>query len=220
MKGTRFRRGGIAALAIVALAAINLGSFASAHGADVCTFTSAAGLPANVNNVEGKGAPWTIDAGTRWWTGTSLTATGTDGFGHAGQNLQGTRRGLYYPINDPNSGHLTASATPAPFGSLPSFVGDHFNWTNIDQCQNNGAAVNTQGVGVGYCGRSVGLGTGSTGAHNAIIKWESLGSQLILTDTSAAGSLNAQPNPPGSPNGSCLSGTAVTFLLNGAIAHA
>jgi hypothetical protein len=148
-----------------------------------------------------------------------MVAEATDGFGHAGQTILGTRRGLYYPATEPNSAHLTVSTTPAPWSSAPSFVGDHFNWTNIDQCNNTGDAVNAHGVGVGYCGRSVGLGVGTTGSHNAITKWESLGSQLYLTDPSSTGTLNAQPNPPGSPNGSCLTGQGVQFNLNGVLVH-
>lgn len=191
----------------------------------ICAFTSAAGLPANINNVEGNSAPsggWAIDPTTKFWTNTGgtdgdpMTAQDGDGRGHDGQLLNQVRRGLYYPVTDPNASHRVIGANSI---GLPSFVGDHFNWTNKDSCNNTGAAIDTKGVGIGYCGRSVGIGTGTTAGHTTITKWESTASQLYLTDPSAAGTLNAQPNPPGSPAGSCLSGTATTFNLNGVVVH-
>lgn len=188
----------------------------------VCAFTSAAGLPANINNVEGKGGGWSIDPATGWWAGTGgtdgdpMTAQDGDGLGHGGQLLNQGRRGLYYPVTDPDASHRGVGGNSI---GLPSFVGDHFNWTNTDQCNNTGASISTKGVGIGYCGRSVGIGLGTTAGHSTITKWESTASQLHLTDRSAVGTLNAQPNPPGSPAGSCLSGTATTFNLNGAVVH-
>lgn len=219
------RRIALGLIGALALGLMHLGSYASAHNGPVaCAFTSAAGLPALINNVEGKGGPWSINS-NGFWTGSegadgdAMKASASDGFGHTGQALQNNARGLYYPINDPNTSHLTPTANPGGFNSLHSFAGDHFNWTNIDQCNNSGDALNTKGVGVGYCGRSVGLGVGTAGGHTAIIKWESVGSQLLLLDPSSTGSLNAQPNPPGSPNGSCVAGTAVQFNLNGVTVH-
>lgn len=208
----------------LAIGVLNMGSYASAHGLpEVCAFTSATGLPSSVNNVEGKGAPWSID-GNGFWAGTAgadndyMVASATDGFGHGSQAINLGRRGLYYPVTDPNPSHLIPVANPVGnTPGLPSFSGDHFNWTNIDQCNNNGQPINAKGVGVGYCGRSVGLGIGTTGGHTAITKWESTASQLYLTDPSALGTLNANPLLT---SGSCLSGTAVQFQLNGATVHA
>lgn len=216
-------------LAILAGVVILPAPMAGAHGTEVCAFTSPTGLPAKVNNVEVKGGTWSIGADS-WWDGSGgpdldpMTAEDVDGWAHSGQiiNTQG-RRGLYYPTNDPDTSHRAVNGDPAGanFDSLNSFVGDHFNWRNQDDCNNNGAALDSRGVGIGYCGRSVGLGIATTAGHTGtnIIKWESFLTQLILLDPSARGTLNAQANPPGSANGSCLTGQATTFQLNGVITH-
>ena len=239
------KRIALTAVGALALSIFSFAGAASAHnGPEICAFTSATGLPANVNNVEGKGGSWSIiSSGTNqgYWTGSEdyngssfggdgdpmraqdngslIAGTSNDRFQHANQTVNQDRRGLYYPVNDPDSSHLTVVANPGGFPSQSSFKGDHFNWYNSEQCNNNGAFSTTNGVGVGYCGRSVGLGLGSSNGHPVIVQWESVGSQLILTHSSAAGSLNAQPNPPGSANGSCLTGSATTFNLNGVLTH-
>lgn len=112
--------------------------------------------------------------------------------------------GLYYPVTDP------------AVASHPT-TGPDFTWELNGVCNNNGASFTSSGTAYGWCGRSVGDGAGIVNGRNYIVHWESFGSQLILTDPSARGSVNAQANPPGSPNGSCLSGTAKTFLVDGAI---
>ncbi|MGH7752382.1 MAG: hypothetical protein ACREN5_06170, partial [Gemmatimonadales bacterium] len=126
--------------------------------------------------------------------------------GHSLQKRgEGNRFGLYYPVLDPRQDHFTQTISPGSHGTglIPATKGDHFNWRQTGSCA-NGGSYSASGTGIGYCGRSVGQGTGSiTGGHSTIIKWESGGTQLILTDPSAAGSVNAQANPPGSPNGSC-----------------
>lgn len=141
--------------------------------------------------------------------------------GHANQKRgTGNRFGLYYPPLDPIAAHwqTTGSAPGHGTGLFPPFKGDHFNWKQVDSCD-NGGSYNASGTGLGYCGRSVGLGTSAIGSHSGIIKWESAATQLVLTDPSAVGSVNAQANPPGSPNGSCLDGGAAQFTVDGVIVH-
>jgi hypothetical protein len=116
-------------------------------------------------------------------------------------NSESPKGGLYYPATDPT----------------PDLDGDFFTWNLNGTCANNGVPFTSSGTGVGWCGRSVGTGTGSAGGVDYTISWQSLGSQLVLVDPSALGSVNAQPNPPGSNNGSCLDGSAKTFLVDGAI---
>ena len=114
--------------------------------------------------------------------------------------------GLYYPVTDPR------------FTTYPT-TGPNFSWVLNGTCANNGAHFESSGTAYGWCGRSVGTGTGrivETG-QTYTIEWQSVGSQLILTHPSARGSVNAQANPPGSPNGSCTNGTATTFLVDGSI---
>lgn len=155
-----------------------------------------------------------------------------------GHSLQkrgdGNRFGLYYPALDPNQDHWTSTgptaAPPNNEGILPSphplvTKGDNFNWRQTGSCagQTN-VNYSASGTGIGYCGRSVGFGTGTiTGGHSTIIRWESLGTQLILADTTpnrtVIGSVNAQANPPGSPNGSCLDGGAAVFVVDGVLVH-
>lgn len=115
--------------------------------------------------------------------------------------------GLYYPATDPNVASYPLS-------------GPTFTWNLNGECANNGVGFTSSGTGVGWCGRSVGQGTGVMGGRSYTVSWQSAGSQLILTDPSAAGSVNAQANPPGSSNGSCLNGTARTFLVDGVIISA
>jgi hypothetical protein len=154
------------------------------------------------------------------------------GVGHAGQQANGTwatpagpvpRFGLYYPATDPVVNH--AAPRVESFGGAPSSVpatpvqtGDHFLFGQGGSCANNTAwSFSTSGNGIGYCGRSVGLGVGTINGESTIIRWESLGTQLIMLDRSARGSVNAQANPPGDAKGSCLTGTAITFLVDGAL---
>ncbi|HEV7886385.1 MAG TPA: hypothetical protein VGO92_02425 [Acidimicrobiales bacterium] len=153
--------------------------------------------------------------------------------GHPGQQSMGTwtdvkdpsqqrpRYGLYYPPTDPTPTDAVprvenfggTAATPA----TPVQTGDDFQFRLNGTCKDSGARFESSGSAIGYCGRSVGLGVGSLNGRSYIVRWESVGSQLILLDPSARGSVNAQANPPGSPNGSCVSGTAITFLVDGAI---
>lgn len=144
--------------------------------------------------------------------------------GHPGQLRQNGRYGLYYPPVDPQiSDHGMPGAGTGPLG-IPNTKGDRYTWTLGGACLNGsiggGGSYTSSGTGIGFCGRSTGLGTGSiTGGHSYITKWESLGSQLILTDSSNMGSVNAQPNPVDSADGSCTNGTAVKFLVDGALIH-
>lgn len=116
-----------------------------------------------------------------------------------------TSDGLYYPTTDPN------------FSSHPT-TGPFFTWRLNGTCLNNGMAYTSSGTAHGWCGRSVGEGTGTlANGASYTIQWQSAGSQLVFMHPSARGSVNAQPNPPGSPNGSCLNGTATTFIVDGAL---
>lgn len=163
------------------------------------------------------------------------TEYGEDGAGHPNQPANGSwdnpagksvpRFGLYYPVTDPVSNHavprqeqLTSPGTNSSIPMTPVHSGDHFRFAQSGTCANNGARFNTSGHAIGYCGRSVGLGIGRVGNVTSIIRWESVGTQLVLLDPSARGSVNAQANPPSDPKGSCSNGTAITFLVDGALA--
>lgn len=164
--------------------------------------------PAQVNNVEMDPAKWTAGNMTKAAAGHSQQATG-----------EGNRYGLYYPVLDPIQAHWTTTGAPGPLG-IPGFKGDRYTWKQANAtCRDTGAKYNAQGLGVGYCGRSIGMGTGTIGTHTTIISWESLGTQLVLTHPSATGSVNAQANPPGSPQGSCVSGSATVFTVDGPVVH-
>lgn len=141
------------------------------------------------------------------------------------------RYGLYYPPTDPTASRADTGNMALPrqenFGgtantpATPVQTGRAFEWRLNGRCQDSGQAFISSGHGVGYCGRSVGLGVGSiatpSGPRSYIVRWESLGSQLHLVDPSALGSVNAQPNLPDSPNGSCKDGTAIVFTVTGNI---
>ena len=133
--------------------------------------------------------------------------------------------GLFYPVADPDVSHnaprLESFGQSPTVPATPVQVGDHFQWRLNGSCANSGFGFTSQGDAIGYCGRSVGLGVGTVGeganARSYVVRWESVGSQLVLLDRSATGSVNAQANAPGSPNGSCVSGTATRFLVDGGI---
>jgi hypothetical protein len=140
------------------------------------------------------------------------------------------RYGLYYPVTDPTvastsnpGGNAVPRAQSYPDqggGSTPKTpyqVGEAFEWVLGGACKDTGVQFSSQGHAIGYCGRSVGVGTGTIGGRSYIIRWESVGSQLVMLDKTATGSVNAQANPPGSANGSCVTGTAIVFLVDGAI---
>ncbi|HVL89738.1 MAG TPA: hypothetical protein VM841_05830, partial [Actinomycetota bacterium] len=177
-------------------------------GGPISTLLTCAAKPAQVNNVE-MGPPSTSD---------KLSPANT---GHPNQKRgEGNRFGLYYPVTDPIQAHWTTTGPTQGNGTglIPATRGDHFNWRLSGTCA-TGEAFLTQGTGIGYCGRSIGFGTGNVGPHSAIVRWESVGSQLITTDPSSAGTVNAQANPPGSANGSCLDGGASVFIVDGALVH-
>ena len=117
--------------------------------------------------------------------------------------------GLYYPVTDPNTSH-TASG------------GDNFTWTFNGECAESGIAFTSSGTGKGWCGRSVGNGSGTIGAggsaHTYTVRWESVGTQLVLTHPTARGSVNANPLAT-LGQGSCTDGTATKFVVTGAITH-
>jgi len=201
---------GGAALGLLAVGLTTGSTPVSAATGDACVI---AAQPADVYNVE----------------------FGEDGVGHDGQRANGTwvnskgatvpRYGLYYPVNDPDENHALPRAeslsTPGANSNIPMtpvHTGDRFKFSQSGACTNNGARFNTAGNAIGYCGRSVGIGIGKVGNVTSIIRWESVGSQLVMLDASARGSVNAQANPPGDNKGSCLEGRAVTFLVDGAIA--
>lgn len=147
--------------------------------------------------------------------------------GHPAQQKLQSRYGLYYPPSDPQaSAHALPGTGAGPLG-IPNTVGDNYTWTLNGSCANGGAFLSS-GTGRGYCGRSTGIGTGTQnpGGHSYITKWESAGSQLVVIDPGTAGgikqnigSVNAQPNPVDSADGSCVAGTAVKFLVDGAVVH-
>lgn len=155
--------------------------------------------------------------------------------GHPGQVKNQGRFGLYYPPTDPQAqAHVMPGTGAGPLG-IPNTAGDKYTWVLNGSCANGttagGGTFTSSGTGIGYCGRSTGVGTGKITAaggviHNYIIKWESGGSQLIVIDPATAngpsqsiGSVNAQPNPAQSSDGSCVDGTAVKFLVDGALVH-
>lgn len=152
--------------------------------------------------------------------------------GHSNQAIKGSwewkpgvfmpRFGLYYPNQDPVADHVVPNqeshGAAAPIPATPLQTGDRFVFKQAGKCTGYVTpGFSTEGVGIGYCGRSVGLGTGTVDGHPVIIRWESAGSQLIMLHPSAAGSVNARPNPPGDTKGSCLDGTAITFSVDGAL---
>lgn len=203
------------ALSVAIAAAVALAVFvipATAHqGPGACVLAAS---PAQVNNVE---------YGTLTNPADKMSPTTAGHTNPAQKRGEGGRYGLYYPVTDPVTAHWTQTGTAPNHGVTgTSFKGDHFNWKQVGGCA-NGGQYSASGTGLGYCGRSIGLGSGSITVggvtHTTTIKWESAGSQLILTDTTAAGSVNAQANPPGSPNGSCLDGGASVFIVDGALVH-
>lgn len=134
------------------------------------------------------------------------------------------RHGLYYPSHDPEITETDPAANPVVprvenYAGSPVQTGRSFEWRLNGTCQDSGLAFTSSGHGIGYCGRSVGLGTGEVDGVSYVVRWESFGSQLHLLDPSALGSVNAQPNPPDSPNGSCTNGSAITFTVSGAIVN-
>lgn len=175
---------------------------------DVCVIGAS---PADVNNVEfglGKGHPNQKSNGT-WQT--------ADGQSFA-------RYGLYYPATDQDPTHAVPrlenfGGHPSTVPATPVQTGDHFLFRQGGSCTNNTLITfSTEGNAIGYCGRSVGLGRGKINGQEVIIRWESAATQLVMLDPSARGSVNAQANPPGDAKGSCLEGTAITFLVDGALA--
>ncbi len=150
--------------------------------------------------------------------------------GHVNQKTGlGGRYGLYYPVTDPYNTGTAPGSSPgqhmqlAPANNhglnLTATTGDNFNWSQTGSCANDNTPYRASGTGIGYCGRSVGLGVGTIATHSTIIKWESAATQLVLTDTTAFGSVNAQAAPPGTPTGSCLDGGATVFAVDGVLAH-
>lgn len=124
-------------------------------------------------------------------------------------NNTNPKAGLYYPPTDPNTAHTTNS-------------GDNFTWTFNGDCAESGIPFTSAGTGKGWCGRSVGNGTGTIGAganaHTYKVTWESVATQLILTDATARGSVNANPLAT-LGQGSCTDGTATKFVVTGVITH-
>lgn len=164
---------------------------------------------------------------------------GETGTGHDNQPKMGTwvnssgqtvnRYGLYYPATDPAKDHavprLQNFGRTDSVPHTPVQVGDDFKFRQEGKCNGEhlpGAKFKTAGNAIGYCGRSVGLGTGTVTLNgqtvSTIIRWESVASQLILLDPSARGSVNAQPTPTDPSKGSCSNGTAITFLVDGVLA--
>jgi hypothetical protein len=161
---------------------------------------------------------------------------GDTGVGHDGQASMGTwvnshgqtvkRYGLYYPVTDPAKDHAVPrqeqfGARP-PIPATPLMTGDHFRFVQQGECANSKAEFDISGTAIGYCGRSVGMGAGKIEAQdgtsrNVFIRWESVATQLVMLDSSARGSVNAQPTPTDPTKGSCTSGTAITFLVDGSL---
>lgn len=214
-----FRKVMSAAIATGAVLAAMAAPPAGAHnGPASCVLLQS---PAEVNNVE-MGPPSV--------SGNPMSKATA---GHAGQKVGlGNRFGLYYPVTDPlASSHAMPGPNNNPYagtGVLPATVGDNFNWKQTGSCTDTGVSYNAGGSAIGYCGRSIGYGTGSIAGHSTIIRWESFGTQLILVDATGAGtpqskvvvgSVNAQAAPPGTPTGSCLDGGATVFVVDGALVH-
>ena len=117
------------------------------------------------------------------------------------QNQTHQGKGLYYPVTD-DPGHIASG-------------GDDFTWQLGGTCA-EGYSFSSSGFGKGWCGRSVGNGGGTIAGHNYTVNWESVGTQLILTHPSAAGSVNANPL---ATTGSCTTGDATAFLVSGTLTH-
>lgn len=115
--------------------------------------------------------------------------------------------GLFYPATDPGVVGNALSGGP------------DFTWSLSGNCINDGRSFSSSGTGRGWCGRSVGQGSGTLAGRPYTVSWQSAGTQLVLLDPSAAGSVNAQANPPGSPNGSCADGSARTFIIDGVLTN-
>src|SRR5688500_7515496 len=86
--------GAIAGMLVVG--AMSLPLPASAHGGPIlCTFTSATGLTAAINNVEGKGGPWSIGSDGFWAGsgGPDGDPLSGDAFAHTAQSTVSGRLG-------------------------------------------------------------------------------------------------------------------------------
>lgn len=196
---------------------------AVAGGSAVGLLATAVGALANLTTGPAQAEPTTCVVADNTVAAVSLLTP------HGGQPSQGnwtdvkddvTKRpwyGLYYPFTDPDKAHATPRVET--FGGSPAAVtGDAFQWRLTGACQDTGVGFTAKGEGVGYCGRSVGAGKGRTTAGRSFdIRWESAGTQLVLTHPSASGTLNAQANLADSSSNSCANGTATQFVITGAI---
>lgn len=185
----------------------------AAPGDNACVILAS---PADVYNIEygedGVGHPLGLAGAKQAANGSWVNSKG----------ISVARYGLYYPVSDPHPNHAVprAEKVGGPTATAPDHgvhTGDHFVFKQGGECANNGAKFSAGGSAIGYCGRSVGIGVGMVDGRASIVRWESVGSQLVMLDVTSAGSVNAQANPPGDPKGSCLSGTAVTFLVDGVL---
>lgn len=123
------------------------------------------------------------------------------------------------PHSIPSPGLFFAATDPQATNHAPG-GGDDFTWNFNGTCSNNGVAFMMSGVGNGYCERFEATGSGVMGGHTFSIQMTSAGTTILLTHPSAAGVLEMTGFPlPGSPNGNCLNGTAITFGVSGLFAH-
>jgi hypothetical protein len=126
------------------------------------------------------------------------------------------RYGLYWAVTDPSAG-TRAVPRQQTFAGDPVQTGDAFQWRLRSKCEGSTSFLDTAGTAIGYCGRSVGLGSGTIDTKPVTVKWESTGSTITLLDPSLPGTLSAQYHLPDSAN-SCDAGTETSIPVTGSLA--
>jgi hypothetical protein len=128
-----------------------------------------------------------------------------------------TRYGLYWPATDP--GAPGNAVQQQGYGGEPVQSGDAFQWRLRATCANSAGFLDTSGHAVGFCGRSVAIGSGTLNGQPVTVKWDSTGTAVTLTDPSLSGTLQAQYDPPGnSSTANCVNGTEVRIPVTGVLA--
>lgn len=132
--------------------------------------------------------------------------------------------GLYDAASAPDPDHSHLGPHQQDFGGTatlpptPVQTGDHFQWRIRGLCKESNTAFYASGQAWGSCYRATGLGAGTIGTKAVTVRWELAGTQLVLLDPSATGTITAQLKAD--TNDSCTNGTATDFLLTGAVAGA
>jgi hypothetical protein len=195
--------GAVLGLLVAGLVAASVGGPAHAAPA-TCTMTDSSELTASLYD---------------GYVGQASSGTWTD------VNDDGDTRpwfGLYDPASAPD--HTRLGPRVQNFGATstlpatPVQTGDHFQWRLRGVCKESGAAFIAAGEGMGSCYRSVGVGRGAIGTTKVTVRWEAAGTQLVLVDPSATGTLATQTRADA--NDSCQNGTATEFMVSGAVVGA